>query len=70
MFSVYDVDGDGTISIDDLELITRMLTGNTLTYGTWMMSIHSGYILPQGGAAAGRSVQDVSGGRGGRQHGH
>ncbi len=32
MFSVYDVDGDGVISVDDLELITRMLTGSGLTY--------------------------------------
>lgn len=32
MFSVYDVDGDGIISLDDLELVTRMLAGNALTY--------------------------------------
>jgi serine/threonine-protein phosphatase 2B regulatory subunit len=32
IFRIYDVDGDGIVSPDDLELMVRMLAGKSLRY--------------------------------------
>lgn len=44
IFSVYDSDGDGIVSADDMELMLRQLAGSSLRYSaglTLFQSLHS-----------------------------
>ncbi|KAK9845346.1 hypothetical protein WJX81_003956 [Elliptochloris bilobata] len=60
IFSVFDVDGDGVISREDLELMVRQLAGSTFTDEQVQATVNA--ALKEGGSqAAGLTYEDMAG---------